>query len=125
MADFTIKENRPYMTWVGYFSILAQAAPMMGLLGTVGGMIGAFGKMMSNAGADPGALAGDISTALITTATGLIIALPALFGYFFFRNKLNSLVSQCHASGEEMLDASIQTVNADQLLAKVPEGIQA
>ncbi len=125
MADFTVKENRQYMNWVNYFSVASQAAPMLGLLGTVSGMIGAFGKLRSTGMADPTLLAGNISEALVTTATGLIIALPALFFYFFFKNRLGAMVSACHEAGEEMLNASIQAVNSDQLYAKVPEGLEA
>lgn len=124
IAGFTVNENRPYMTTLGYFSILGQAAPMLGLLGTVAGMIGAFGTLETQKGADPSALAGDISTALFTTAGGLIIAIPSIFGYFFFRNRLNGLVATCHSSASDMMDAAINTVNADQQLAKVPEGLQ-
>ena len=124
VAEFTVKENRPYMTTLGYFAILGQAAPMLGLLGTVAGMIGAFSTLKTQKGADPSALAGDISTALFTTAGGLIIAIPSIFGYFFFRNKLNSMVALCHSTTADMMDAAINTVNADQQLAKVPEGLQ-
>lgn len=124
IASFTVNENRTYMTTLGYFNILGQSAPMLGLLGTVAGMIGAFGTLRDQKGADPSALAGDISTALFTTAGGLIIAIPSIFGYFFFRNKLNGLVASCHAAASDMMDAAINTVNADQQLAKVPEGLQ-
>ncbi len=125
MADFTVKENRSYLTWIGYFSIISQVAPMVGLLGTVSGMIKAFAKLQSGGGANPEALAGNISEALVTTATGLIVAIPALFGYFVFKNRLNKLVAECHAAENDMLEASIMAVNADQYMAKVPEGLQA
>ncbi len=124
IAGFTVNENRPYMTNLGYFSVIGQAAPMLGLLGTVAGMIGAFGTLETSKGADPSALAGDISIALFTTAGGLIIAIPSIFGFFFFRNRLNGLVSTCHSAASDMMDAAINTVNADQQLAKVPEGLQ-
>jgi biopolymer transport protein ExbB len=123
MAEFSVRENRGYMTLIGYFSLIAQSAPMIGLLGTVAGMIGAFATLRQTGGADPSALAGDISTALLTTAGGLVIALPSLFGYFFFKNRLNKLVADCHIAEVGMLDASINTVNADQQLARVPEGL--
>lgn len=123
MADFTIKENRPYMNWITYLSIVAQVAPMLGLLGTVSGMIGAFDVLSTTGGTDPQKLSGDISEALITTATGLALAIPALAFYFFFRNKLSALVADCHSSGEEMLDVAIASIHGDQLLAKVPEGL--
>ena len=123
MADFTMKENRSYMNSITYLSIIAQVAPMLGLLGTVSGMISAFGVLASTGGTDPQKLSGSISEALITTAAGLAIAIPALALYFFFRNKLSSLVSDCHSSGEEMMDVAVASVHGDELLAKVPEGL--
>jgi biopolymer transport protein ExbB len=63
------------MSWI---NTVVKTAPMLGLLGTVTGMIAAFGKIAgaSKTGADPSALAGDISFALFTTAMGLMIAVP-------------------------------------------------
>ena len=123
MADFTIKENRPFMNWITYLSIIAQVAPMLGLLGTVSGMIGAFDVLRTTGGTDPQQLSGDISEALITTAAGLGIAIPALAFFFFFRNRLTGLVADCHSSAEEMLDAAIMSVHGEQAMAKVPEGL--
>ena len=125
VAEFTVKENRGYMASITYFSILAQAAPMLGLLGTVSGMIKAFATLGRSGGSDPSELAANIGEALMTTATGLVIALPALFAFFFFKNKLQKLVSDCHTSVSESMDASLAAVHADQQLAKVPEGLQA
>jgi len=93
MAEFTTRENRGYLNWIGYFSIISQAAPMLGLLGTVVGMIKAFGTLEQTGAADPSQLAGSISLALFTTAAGLIVAIPAIFGFFFYRNKMNKLVA--------------------------------
>ncbi|MBB5353547.1 biopolymer transport protein ExbB [Haloferula luteola] len=123
MADFSINENRRSMTWVNYISLVAQAAPMLGLLGTVIGMVQAFGILAESGQADPSQLAGSISVALLTTMWGLITAIPALLAYFFFKNRLNNLVADCHHAAEDMLNASIQTVNQDAYLAKIPEGI--
>lgn len=123
IADFTINENRKGMTWINYIALVAQAAPMLGLLGTVIGMVSAFGTLGQTGSADPAALAEDISVALLTTMWGLITAIPALLAYFFFKNRLNNLVADCHHAGEELLNASIQTVNQDAYLAKIPEGI--
>ncbi len=124
IADFTINENRKSMTLINYISLIAQTAPMLGLFGTVLGMVNAFAVLASGAGSvDPGSLAGSISTALLTTFWGLMIAIPALAAYFFFKNKLNNLVAECHHTAEELLNASIQTVNGDAHLAKIPEGI--
>jgi biopolymer transport protein ExbB len=123
IADFTVKEVPSYMAWVGYFSVIAQAAPMIGLLGTVSGMIKAFQTLGLSKGADPGALAANISEALVTTASGLVVAVPCLFCFYIFKNKLNGMVARSHEAAREAMDAAIATVNADQQLAKVPEGI--
>jgi biopolymer transport protein ExbB/TolQ len=64
------------MAWI---STIVKTAPMLGLLGTVQGMIGAFGKIASvvaETGTDPKQLAGDISFALLTTAIGLMVSIP-------------------------------------------------
>ena len=123
IADFSINETRKQMTFISLLSLVAQAAPMLGLFGTVFGMIGAFAMLGENAGADPQDLAGNISVALLTTMWGLIVAILALFAYFFFKNRFNTLVADCHGTAENLINASIQTVNADAHLAKIPEGI--
>jgi biopolymer transport protein ExbB len=123
IADFTINENRRAMMWVSYIALVAQAAPMLGLFGTVYGMVQAFATLGITGSADPALLAADISVALLTTFWGLLTAIPALIAYFFFKNRLNSLVADCHHAGEELLNASIQTVNQDAYLAKIPEGL--
>lgn len=123
MADFSINENRKSMTWINYISLVAQAAPMLGLLGTVIGMVAAFGILSESGAADPADLAGSISVALLTTMWGLITAIPALLAYFFFKNRLNNLVADCQHTAEELINASIQTINQDAYLSKIPEGI--
>ena len=125
MADFTMRENRGHLTWIGYLGIIGQIAPMLGLLGTVVGMMGAFNTLAVQGNADPSALAGDIGLAMITTAAGLVIAIPSSFFFFFLRNRFNGLVAGCHQDASDMIDASVAAVNADQHMAKVPEGLQA
>lgn len=123
IADFAIRENSRYMSWIGYFSVIAQAAPMIGLFGTVAGMILAFDTMGLSGGADPSELAGNISLALMTTAGGLTVAIPSIFCFYIFKNRFNKLVSEVQETAAEGLDLAVATVNADQQLAKVPEGI--
>lgn len=123
IADFSINENRKSMTWVNYVSLVAQAAPMLGLLGTVIGMVQAFGILAETGNANPTQLAGSISVALLTTMWGLITAIPSLLAYFFFKNRLNNLVAECHHAAEDLINASVQTVNQDAYLAKIPEGV--
>ena len=64
------------LTWV---NTVIKAAPMVGLFGTVIGMMGAFAKLAAQENVKPDALANDISVALITTASGLAIAIPLVF----------------------------------------------
>lgn len=123
MADFSINEQRKNMMWINYISLVAQAAPMLGLLGTVIGMVSAFATLSATGQAEPSKLAGDISVALLTTMWGLITAIPALLSYYFFKARLANLTSDAQHAVEEMLNASIQTVNQDAYLAKIPEGI--
>jgi biopolymer transport protein ExbB len=123
MADFTNNETRKLMTPINYISLVAQVAPMLGLLGTVLGMVGAFGSLATQGSADPSVLAADISVALLTTLWGLITAVPCLIAYYFFKNRLNNLIADCHHAAEDMINASLQTVNAEAYLAKIPEGI--
>ena len=65
-------------------------APLLGMTGTVTGMIKSFDKMAESAGLDPGAVAGGISEALITTATGLLIAIPAVVAYNLFSKRIEA-----------------------------------
>ena len=81
-------EGESFMTHVGYLSIFGVIAPMVGLLGTVIGMIIAFSKVaFAEAIGSPQLLAGGIYTALFTTAFGLIIGIPAMFMYYYFKNR--------------------------------------
>ena len=69
-------------------SVVAQVAPLLGLLGTVTGMIAAFQRIQDLQGqVNPSDLAGGIWEALITTAAGLTVAIPALVGYLYFRQR--------------------------------------
>ncbi len=123
MGEFAARVNGLYMLRINYFSILAQAAPMLGLLGTVSGMIKAFSVMGREGMGDPSRLAGHISEALVTTASGLIIALPALFFYFFFRNRLVQLVGECAETTEDLLSLALAAVNPDRRLDHLPNGL--
>ncbi|NOY00511.1 MAG: MotA/TolQ/ExbB proton channel family protein [Verrucomicrobia bacterium] len=123
VADFTVRENPAFMSWIGYFSVIAQAAPMVGLLGTVSGMIKAFATLGMSGGSDPGEMASAIGEALMTTATGLVVALPCLFAFFFFKNKFNQLVADSHQTVDDAMALAMAAVHGDQQLAKVPEGI--
>ncbi|HUU68478.1 MAG TPA: MotA/TolQ/ExbB proton channel family protein [Planctomycetota bacterium] len=87
-----------------YLSFIAAAAPMLGLLGTVTGMIHAFREIAKTEGtAKPSQLAGGISEALITTAEGLVVAIPVMFFIAFFRNRIDSIVAEAETAVEKLM----------------------
>ncbi|MEE2681114.1 MAG: MotA/TolQ/ExbB proton channel family protein [Planctomycetota bacterium] len=86
-------------------NVLGQVAPMIGLFGTVYGMIVAFGSIVASGGnADPVALAGGIGTALVTTFWGLLVAIPALAGYAMLRNRVDALEGEAEGRILEFLE---------------------
>jgi biopolymer transport protein ExbB len=76
-----------YMAPISYLSIIGVVSPMLGLLGTVSGMIKAFQNIAGVGLGKPELLAENIYEALVTTATGLIIAIPTMMFYFYFKHK--------------------------------------
>tara|TARA_B100000959_G_scaffold281298_1_gene345033 strand:+ start:440 stop:1249 length:810 start_codon:yes stop_codon:yes gene_type:complete len=93
------------MRRIELLNVVGQVSPMIGLFGTVYGMILAFGAIVASGGsADPVALAGGIGTALTTTFWGLVVAIPALSGYAILRNKIDELTVEATIVGEEILN---------------------
>jgi biopolymer transport protein ExbB len=78
---------------VNYLSVIASIAPMLGLLGTVSGMVKAFDAIATVGMGQPDVLAGNISEALITTATGMLIGIPAMFFFFHFKNVYGKIIA--------------------------------
>lgn len=94
MEEASVEEVSDWQKPLNHLSVVAQIAPMLGLLGTVTGMIGAFDKIgMGNMGA-PEKLAADIGEAMVTTASGLIVAIPCMFAYFYFKAKFTGNVAK-------------------------------
>ena len=90
---------------IEYLNVLGQVSPMIGLFGTVYGMILAFQAIVASGGdADPIQLAGGIGTALTTTFWGLVVAIPALAGYAIIRNKIDELTTEGTLTAEELLN---------------------
>lgn len=84
-----VQELERYLNTLG---TIASVSPLLGLLGTVIGMIKVFAEITTMGVGNPGALASGISMALITTAAGLTVAIPALIFYRYFRGKVDALV---------------------------------
>lgn len=86
-------------------AVIANIAPLLGLLGTVTGMIRVFMKIEELGGqADASVLAGGIWEALITTAAGLFVAIPASFFYYYFESHVNELSAQMKEAAGEFLE---------------------
>ena len=80
---------------IGYLALIGNVAPMLGLLGTVTGMIRSFHTVAEYAGnVQPGKLAEGIYEALVTTFQGLVVAIPALVFFVYFRNRIVSLLDE-------------------------------
>ncbi|MCS7063022.1 MAG: MotA/TolQ/ExbB proton channel family protein [Methylacidiphilales bacterium] len=104
--------------WVNYLNVCAQLAPMLGLFGTVVGMIEAFDKL-SMGRSEPQDLAGGIGVAMLTTAGGLIVAIPAIALYFFFRSQLTNIITDMQKSFAHMLDLFTGEIQPDGQRAPV------
>ncbi len=100
--------------WINYLNVVAAVAPMIGLLGTVSGMISAFQTIGQVGMGDPSALASDIGEALVTTATGLVIGIPAMVAYFIFRNSLNTNILKTVETGGDLIDELVEGGDKDE-----------
>ena len=105
LADRVDAEEARYARRVLYLNVIASVAPMIGLLGTVSGMIGAFQSIGRGGMGRPEVLAGDIGQALVTTAAGLIVGIPAMVGYFGLRHRLAARIAEVTAAAESLLNA--------------------
>ncbi len=103
MDDVADEEAIKMNQGVGYLSLIGAVAPMVGLLGTVLGMINAFSKIATAEGmAKPAELAGSIQQALVTTCMGLIVAVPAIVAYAVFRNRAVRLMLEVGVVATEL-----------------------
>lgn len=102
-AETLANEETKLSLWVNYLNVFATIGPMLGLLGTVTGMIASF-DMLAAGRSEPSDLAAGIGEAMITTAGGLFVGIPAMFLYFYFRNLLTIHVAEIQKRVTFMLD---------------------
>ncbi|MFH0963502.1 MAG: MotA/TolQ/ExbB proton channel family protein, partial [Planctomycetota bacterium] len=88
---------------VGYLSVIANVAPMLGLLGTVIGMIEAFGEISRAGTPSPQNLAGPIAKALVTTCEGLIVAIPCVAAFYIFDHRVRRAARRCEVLVVDLL----------------------
>lgn len=104
-----------------YLATIGTLGPLIGLLGTVYGMIIAFRVMSSQGTPDATALAGGISIALFATLEGIFVAIPAIASYAFFRNRIARLSLDVEQTAESLLDQFVPGVRpANPLAAGIP-----
>lgn len=109
-----VHELERYLSPLG---TIAAISPLMGLLGTVIGMIKVFAAITANGVGNPGVLAGGISEALITTAAGLSVAIPALIAYRYLRARVDGLVVQMEKETIRFLETVVAYQGAAALKA--------
>ena len=105
IAEMGDEESSRLHQKIGWLALISNVAPMMGLLGTVGGMIKAFNVIASSGGqANPADLAGGISEALLTTMFGLCVAIPTSAFFAFLRNRLVKSIIEVGAIVEDLFE---------------------
>ncbi len=116
-------ETNRLTRWLPTLGTIASISPLMGLLGTVTGMIAVF-KTIAHSGIGQAAeLSNGISQALITTATGLLIAIPALVAYNYFSERAERIISNLERASLRVLRSLYQVDLADSAPSPVrPEG---
>ena len=92
---------------------VGSTAPFVGLLGTTMGVVNAFGAMASSGSAGLGAISAGISEALIATAFGLVVAIPAVWLYNYFQTKIDNLSAEMTYVSKELVDYLIRGVSGE------------
>ncbi len=93
MEEAIVKKTSPLKKGIGTIKLLSSIAPLLGLLGTVTGMIVTFQSITLFGTGDPKLMAGGISQALVTTVLGLIVAIPLVLAHSYLTGKANTLIN--------------------------------
>ncbi len=113
-AAQSIHEMERFLTALG---TIAAVTPLMGLLGTVLGMIKVFTEIMAQGSGNAGVLAGGISEALVTTAAGLMVAIPALICFRVFQRRIDEIVVFMEQEAVKLVDV----LHGDREVTDTPE----
>lgn len=108
--EATLVEEQSLTRGLRPLAIIAQIAPMLGLLGTVTGMIISFSEIAQYGSGDPSLLATGIGQALVTTAAGLIVAIPVLVGHGYLASQVEKMLSEIDRRREELMGNVVQAV---------------
>ena len=121
LDDAFFEEHKEIRKYNRLIITIVAAAPLLGLLGTVIGMIKVFSSIMVHGVGDANQLAGGISEALITTAAGLTVAIPSFFFYRYYKGKVEAYVVSMEEQAVNLVEA-IEQGNVAQLRSNVPGG---
>lgn len=102
MAASIVGENSKFQNKIAYLSVIGVIAPMIGLTGTVVGMIQAFAAMGQAGAADPSKLSGAIGHVLHATASGLAVAIPAFVFYYLLRNRVSHQIHELSLTANDL-----------------------
>lgn len=114
MEEAATEEVAKAMLPVNGLSIIAVISPMIGLLGTVSGMIGAFRTIALGGMGRPELFAGDINEALLTTASGLAVGIPAMISYYFFKYRFQQILARANRIAGRLVHQMERTRRADE-----------
>ncbi|MEZ6056596.1 MAG: MotA/TolQ/ExbB proton channel family protein [Planctomycetaceae bacterium] len=103
MEDAATEQSARLFRKIEYLSVIGTLAPMLGLMGTVWGMIQAFGEFSAKANPQVAEFAPGISHALVTTLMGLCVAVPALGAFALFRNRIDEMVAESSLAAEHVM----------------------
>ena len=110
----TAKTNAEMKKGMGSLATIGATAPFVGLFGTVVGIINAFKGMATTGSGGISAVAGGIAEALVTTAFGLFVAIPAVWFYNYFQNKIDLLGVEMSNASSELVDHFIKTTGIEE-----------
>ena len=131
MSEELATENSRLQTRLSYLSVIGVCTPMIGLLGTVTGMMSAFSTLGTAGIGDPSSLAGAIGEVLVATASGLFIAIPAFAFFYYLRNRaagaIHVIEDTVNALFRKMPYELLRGVHIgdEELFAGVPNWMQA
>lgn len=110
--EASLQEEQSLVRGIRPLATVAQIAPLMGLLGTVIGMIVAFAEISQQGTGDPSVLADGIGQALVTTAAGMIVAIPTLIGQNVLASRVDAILLEIERRREELMGNVVQAVAA-------------
>jgi len=110
--EATLEEEQYLSKGLRALATVAQISPLLGLLGTVTGMIVAFQEIAVQGTGNPSQLADGIGQALVTTAAGLIVAIPTLIGHNYLAGRVDNILLDIERRREELMGNVVQVVAA-------------